>query len=166
MIRGMTYALMGAIASIGGILYLQAFTYVTEYVGRSLGTFGTLAALDLIVLLFILLMIFLKKFGHGMEGEDNDEEDSGIEDVPHNKELNYNRATAQFVEAEVDVYEDVNEVAEELEASSRASVPLLFQSHKDTMGSMRSRTKSGYLNNTGKNSLKESKHNKKVSPQA
>lgn len=104
MIRGIVMALIIALSSVGGILYLQISKVF--FVKAPNMVFGLIGIFDVIVLVFILIMIAMGKYGDAPPQEDafgegnsqknegatadfvkDHEFDDDVADVPFNKEL-------------------------------------------------------------------------------
>jgi|LauGreDrversion4_2_1035121.scaffolds.fasta_scaffold126648_2 hypothetical protein len=60
-VRGMVYAVIGILSSLGSILYLQTYNVLVQF-GQFMA-FGTVAIIDLVWLIFLLVMIVLGKYG-------------------------------------------------------------------------------------------------------
>lgn len=91
-IRGMIFAVIGVMGAIGSIVYLEVYNALYDY-----GTwmaFGVIAMIDSVMLLFVLSMIAIGKFGQAAagteDGEDQEEMDlrgpdagaGGYADIP------------------------------------------------------------------------------------
>lgn len=160
MIRGMVMAYIGVLNCLGTIVYLQTSKWATTNIGRNM-CFGSIAFYDIIVLTFILIAIAMGKFGH--DANVPDDADSDASDVPHNMELTKNNThknrTSRNLDGyyndfdlpEFDVYDEVMEVSEDREASSRASMGLIRSKKfdedlkEDLLSSRRSRKASKVL---------------------
>lgn len=57
----MVYAVIGILSSLGSILYLQTYNVLVQF-GQFMA-FGTVAIIDLVWLIFLLVMILLGKYG-------------------------------------------------------------------------------------------------------
>lgn len=91
-IRGMIFAVVGIVASLGSILYLQFYSYMVQF--GAWMAFGCVAILDAGYLIFLLAMIAIGKFGMPAAGTDDDEDQEqndlrgpdagkgGYEDIP------------------------------------------------------------------------------------
>lgn len=79
-IRGMIYAVIGSMAAIGSIIYLQIYSALTKVYGWPWLSFATMAFLDVIILVFLLIMIGIGKFG--MAAPDTMDEERGPETGP------------------------------------------------------------------------------------
>jgi MFS family permease len=62
-IRGMIYAVVGSMCGIGSIVYLQLYNALINTLGYASLSFSTIAFLDFVILIFLLIMIKMNKFG-------------------------------------------------------------------------------------------------------
>jgi MFS family permease len=77
-IRGMIFAVIGSMSAIGSIFYLQIYNALIILFGWPWLSFATMALLDFVVLIFLLIMISLGKFG--MAAPDTMDEDRGADE--------------------------------------------------------------------------------------
>lgn len=77
-IRGMIFAVIGSMSAIGSIFYLQIYNVLIRVFGWPWLSFATMALLDSIVLIFLLIMIAIGKFG--MAAPDTMEEERGADE--------------------------------------------------------------------------------------
>lgn len=71
-VRGMIFAVIGILGSLGSILYLQLYSVLVSY-GQFMA-FGTVALIDSVWLIFLVSMIFIGKFGQAAAGVGDDDE--------------------------------------------------------------------------------------------
>jgi len=87
MIRGITNAVMGMLGVAGSIPYLALSDYFTKLWGP-IAIWGTMAALDALMLLFVMIMIIMGKYGtkpninDGESDRGADEGQGGYSDIP------------------------------------------------------------------------------------
>lgn len=79
-IRGMIYAVIGSMSAIGSIMYLQIYNALIRVFGWPWLSFATMALIDGIILIFLLIMIGIGKFG--MAAPDTMDEERGPETGP------------------------------------------------------------------------------------
>ena len=71
MIRGMIMGILGVFSSFGIIAYLMLVQYtIPDYVGYA-WVFGYVAIMDAVILIFLVILICLGKFGDSARHEDN-----------------------------------------------------------------------------------------------
>lgn len=62
-IRGMIFAVIGVMAALGSIVYLQLYALLIKFYYFPAWAFATIGLIDTFMVLFLFLMIFLGKFG-------------------------------------------------------------------------------------------------------
>ena len=79
-IRGMIFAMIGVVCAIGSILYLQIYGILYEtFPNQPWLSFGVISLFDCLVLVFLLIMIWMGKFGEAPPGTDDDIDDRGAD---------------------------------------------------------------------------------------
>jgi MFS family permease len=71
-IRGMIFAVIGVMAALGSIVYLQLYGLLIRLYYYPAWAFATIGLIDIFMVLFLFLMIFLGKFGDPAVGTDED----------------------------------------------------------------------------------------------
>lgn len=72
-IRGMIFAVIGVMSAIGSIIYLQLYGVLYDlYPGAPWLSFGVIAVIDGVFLIFLILMIMLGKFGDAAAGTEDE----------------------------------------------------------------------------------------------
>ena len=136
-IRGMIFAVIGIASTIGNVLYLEIYNYLSVKFAQYMA-FGVVAGIDLIMLIFVLIMIFLKKYGQPAagtdEGEDAEEMDLKGADLGIG---NYNDIPVIEEDPRAAIYDEkILEADEEYEVSTRKGSILPKVVKKDRKGSL------------------------------
>ena len=136
-IRGMIFAVIGIASTIGNVLYLEIYNYLSVKFAQYMA-FGVVAGIDLIMLIFVLIMIFLKKYGQPAAGTDEGEAAEEMDLKGADLGIgNYNDIPVIEEDPRAAIYDEkILEADEEYEVSTRKGSILPKVVKKDRKGSL------------------------------